>query len=165
MPCITLHSKERTNPSDGTQAHDHPEPLRETLDDMTEREQERPRQAARNGDHPYDPERPQYLYLDNGDGSLFRVGIATPADFDEHGVISGRRPTVSEMNGDHPYDPARPQYLYRDNGDGSLFCVGMATPYDFDASGVIHGIRPTVSEMLAELPSHPAEDATPYAPL
>jgi hypothetical protein len=43
--------------------------------------------------HPYDVKRPQYLYSDNGDGSLFSMGIARPEDFDQNGNIRGARPS------------------------------------------------------------------------
>jgi hypothetical protein len=48
--------------------------------------------------HEYDPERPQYISSDNGDGSLFCVGTATPSDFDEFGIILGPRPSQIQLN-------------------------------------------------------------------
>jgi hypothetical protein len=42
--------------------------------------------------------RQQYLYLDNGDGSLFCVGIARPEDIDANGVIRGPRPARRQIN-------------------------------------------------------------------
>jgi hypothetical protein len=46
--------------------------------------------------HPYDPDRPQYLYLDNGDGSLFEAGEAGPKDFHPDGTIHGPRPAIKQ---------------------------------------------------------------------
>jgi hypothetical protein len=43
-------------------------------------------------DHPYDPNRTQYTFQENGDGTLFCSGVATPSDFID-GVIQGPRPT------------------------------------------------------------------------
>jgi hypothetical protein len=42
--------------------------------------------------------RPQYLYSDNSDGSLFSVGIAGPEDFDKNGNIRGTRPSQYQNN-------------------------------------------------------------------
>ncbi len=44
----------------------------------------------------YDIHRPQYLYRDNGDGSLIEVGLAGPNDFDKHGNPKGPRPASSQ---------------------------------------------------------------------
>jgi hypothetical protein len=46
--------------------------------------------------HGYDIHHPQYLYRDNGDGSLIEVGLAGPDDFDEHGNPKGPRPASSQ---------------------------------------------------------------------
>ena len=40
----------------------------------------------------YHPLRPQYLYTENGDGSLSSVGLAGPSDYDSQGKIRGPRP-------------------------------------------------------------------------
>jgi hypothetical protein len=45
----------------------------------------------------YHPLRPQYLYLDNGDGSLFECGIAGPNDFDSEGNVRGLRPSADHL--------------------------------------------------------------------
>ena len=37
----------------------------------------------------YDPSRPDTLYCDNGDGSLFSVGIAGPTNYDTDGMVPG----------------------------------------------------------------------------
>jgi hypothetical protein len=47
-------------------------------------------------DHPYDPNRDQQIYQDNGDGSLFSVGTALPRDFDQYGNIRGPRPSPNQ---------------------------------------------------------------------
>jgi hypothetical protein len=44
-------------------------------------------------DHPYNTTQPQQIFMDNGDGSLFSVGIARPGDFDQYGNICGPRPS------------------------------------------------------------------------
>ena len=49
--------------------------------------------------HSYDANRPQHLYSDNGDGSLFSVGIAGPSDFYSNGVIHGPRPSRRQIRG------------------------------------------------------------------
>jgi hypothetical protein len=162
-------------------------------------------------DHAYDVDRPQYLYSDNGDGSLYEVGLVGPGDIDKYGLIRGPRPAIIQINPeglqaatitDHPYDTNRPQYLYSYNGDGTLFDVGIAGPSDIDEYGVIRGPRPssiqhnpevteaatryefryhpgyerkrrqaltsTESSLSQPIPlpsSHPAEDARPSSPL
>jgi hypothetical protein len=47
----------------------------------------------------YDPREPEAMYLDNGDGSLYPVGMAGPKDYDQYGNRLGRH---------HPDSP--PQY-------------------------------------------------------
>jgi hypothetical protein len=42
--------------------------------------------------------RQQYLYLDNGDGSLFCIGIARPEDINANGVVRGPRPARIQIN-------------------------------------------------------------------
>jgi hypothetical protein len=37
----------------------------------------------------YDTNSPMYVYRDNGNGSLFCIGLAQPSDFDENGTIRG----------------------------------------------------------------------------
>ncbi len=59
--------------------------------------------------HGYDPNRPQQLYLDNGDGSLVAVGVATANDFDEYGNIHGARPSPNQPN---PSNIQRARYPY-----------------------------------------------------
>jgi hypothetical protein len=46
----------------------------------------------------YDIDRPQYLYSDNGDGSLTCVGLAGPQDFYFDGTIHGPRPSRHQPN-------------------------------------------------------------------
>ena len=41
----------------------------------------------------YDPQHPDYLYLDNGDDSLFCVGRAGPADYKSDGIPKGLHPS------------------------------------------------------------------------
>jgi hypothetical protein len=41
--------------------------------------------------------RPQYLYLNNGDGSLFECSIAGPNDFDSEGNVRGLRPLADRL--------------------------------------------------------------------
>jgi hypothetical protein len=103
-------------------------------------------------DHDYDINRPQYLYSDNEDGSLFQVGIVRPSDINRFGHIRGPRPAstqtnpgtiqVATING-HVYDTNRPQYLYCHNGDGTLFDVGIARPGDITEYGAIRGAHPS----------------------
>jgi hypothetical protein len=61
--------------------------------------------------HPYDIDRPQYLYLDNGDGSLFKVGIAGPGNFDANGNVTGPRPSQLQRNPHHIQGASPIQYL------------------------------------------------------
>jgi hypothetical protein len=44
----------------------------------------------------YDSDDPQYVYKDNGDGTLFCVGLAAPSDFQPDGTIQGPQPTQTQ---------------------------------------------------------------------
>jgi hypothetical protein len=44
----------------------------------------------------YDTDSPMYVYRDNGNGSLFCIGLAQPSDFDENGTIRGPQPTEDQ---------------------------------------------------------------------
>jgi hypothetical protein len=46
-----------------------------------------------------DKERPQYLYSENDNGSLFCVGLAGPNDFHPNGMIHGARPSQTQRPG------------------------------------------------------------------
>jgi hypothetical protein len=56
-------------------------------------------EAASSPQYPddYDTDEPMYRYTDNGDGTLFCIGLAQPADFDSAGIIRGPQPTASQI--------------------------------------------------------------------
>ena len=45
----------------------------------------------------YHPLKPQYIYADNGDGSIYRVGVAGPSDFHPNGTIRGIHPSPTHL--------------------------------------------------------------------
>jgi len=58
----------------------------------------------------YDPNCPQYLYMDNGDGSLYSVGLAGPDDFDMNRIRRGLYHPLSQPTSPYtaPFSPQRP---------------------------------------------------------
>jgi hypothetical protein len=67
----------------------------------------------------YDPREPEAMYLDNGDGSLYPVGIAGPKDYDQFGNRLGRHhPDSPPQYPDHPGQPSQ-QRRTRDPVTGS----------------------------------------------
>jgi hypothetical protein len=56
-------------------------------------------EAASSPQYPddYDTDEPMYRYTDNGDGTLFCIGLAQPKDFDAEGIIRGPQPTASQI--------------------------------------------------------------------
>jgi hypothetical protein len=103
-------------------------------------------------DHPYDINRPQYLYCHNGDGTLFDVGIAGPDDIDEYGFISGPRPSSIQHNPE--VTEAATIHEFRHH-PGYKRRRRRASPI-------------TVPRQPLEnpsTPSHPVEDALPRTPL
>jgi hypothetical protein len=44
----------------------------------------------------YDSDEPKYVYKDNGNGTLFCIGLATPSDFQPDGTIRGPQPSQTQ---------------------------------------------------------------------
>jgi hypothetical protein len=79
----------------------------------------RPRSARRpRTTRGYDPNEPEYLYMDNGEGSLYAVGVAGPDDYDANGVRRGLHHEHSQPNTPYKGQPS-PQRQQRDPVTGS----------------------------------------------
>ena len=81
--------------------------------------------------HGYDINRPQYLYRDNGDGSLIEIGLAGPNDF------IGPRPdaahdlssTSIQFYGDPlPQSPMQTQDTHKTNETEEIYPLGQPSP-------------------------------------
>ena len=64
----------------------------------------------------YDSDEPMYVYRDNGNGTLFCVGLAQPNDFHPDGTIKGPQPTEDQsetirtlFHGPDPDEPSHSQ--------------------------------------------------------
>jgi hypothetical protein len=108
----STQSNKRTD-TRSTPIHDNPMNTQPSLEDSSKqlfRENRSPfRETIMPSPHAYDPNRPQLLYCDHGDGSLYVVGEAGPNDFDEYGNIHGARPAKTQ----NPYSIQRasPSYI------------------------------------------------------
>jgi hypothetical protein len=165
----TRHTPERNNPMQTQPSPpDHyirpfptldPPPLQYPLSSAPETPDQHPPISS----HPYDIDRPQYLYLDNGDGSLFKIGIAGPGDFDANGSVTGPQPSQLQRNPHHIQGASPIQYLQpcspspmqtlatQDTTDSSMNSSPTGPPLPQQI---------TQSQVTASLQSLPAEGAT-----
>ncbi len=125
--------------------------------------------------HNYDPENnPKYVYRDNGDGSLFCIGLAQPTDFYPDGSLRGPQPSELEnenammqleqaLNNSplRPFDPSSEPIPRSPSPVETL-----ATQDETEASSITSTLKgqpsPTPEERLpvtGPLPSLPAEEA------
>ena len=86
--------------------------------------------------------RPEYLYQDNGDGSLYQVGMAGPQDYDSDGHIQGPQPSPNQPHHHHTQRKQAPRL-------SPLAMDQLASP----------PAQPTTSTQRAPLPSLPAVGA------
>ena len=80
----------------------------------------------------YDPNRPQLLYMDNGDGSLYSVGVAGPDDFDNSGIRRGLYHPSSQPTSPFkaPFSPQCPMRQHVTGSPQSLPAEGARSNND-----------------------------------
>jgi hypothetical protein len=61
--------------------------------------------------HPYNVNRPQFLYVHNGNGSLDSAGYAGPNDFTSDGRILGPRPALHQPRNSHNIQAAQIRHI------------------------------------------------------